>query len=140
MFRRESNAMQRFFSGQFARFCMVGLVGFAVDAATLELLVAADILPLIARIASIGMALQITYMLHSRVTFHQAFTARRWWPFMLANGLGAGINYGVFMAVWLLHTMDNSTHQRYVALLASTAVALCFNYWANRRFVFKELP
>jgi putative flippase GtrA len=122
---------------QFLRFCLVGLVGFAVDAGALEGFVALGLSPAAARVLSITVALQATYILHKRFTFRATETANPWPKFMLANALGALINYLTFLVVMaLIGTAFQALEARQSALLAGTATALLVNYWMNHRFVF----
>ena len=126
---------------EFLRFALVGFVGFVVDAGLLELAVFLGLPAQSARVISILLALQVTYTLHGRFTFrrHGGYSRRAWLQFMLANLIGALLNYGTF----LLLLIDDTRPTRLVALLGGTGVGLCFNYWANRKFAFrapKESP
>ncbi len=117
---------------------MVGGLGFVADAGVLEGLVAMGVAPALARVLSIGCALQVTYLLHGRFTFRAqgSFTLRRWVHFMLCNALGACVNYGVFVGVMAAALLGDGATNRYLALVISTAVALGVNYFMNRRWVF----
>lgn len=121
---------------QFLRFCLVGALGFAVDAGMLELLIYGELSAPIARLFSITVALQVTYFLHSAFTFRHrgGFTPRTWLRFIAANLIGAAVNYIVFLG--LLVALPDTQSARLFALASGTAVALLFNYIANRRFVF----
>jgi putative flippase GtrA len=126
---------------QFLRFCIVGGIAFAIDAAVLELALALGIPnPSLARIISLLTAMQAAYILNLRFTFrHSAgHNARTWGAFMTSNLTGALINYAIFMAVLLWILPDHSRTARVAAIVAGTGIALFFNYWANRRFVFKR--
>jgi putative flippase GtrA len=123
---------------QFLRFCIVGGMAFALDYALLEMMVATGISAPLARVFSIAIALQASYFLHGAFTFrdHQGYSLARWSVFISSNLIGAGVNYAVFLAVMHAHFVSSQPLLRGVALIAGTAVALFFNYWANRRFVF----
>lgn len=122
---------------EFLRFCIVGFIGFLLDAALLELFVTAGLPAPLARMISMPSALQLTYVLHSRFTFPAPFSFRAWLKFMIANSTGALVNYFTFLLSFWLLPMPNALLQRQAALAVGTMVGLFFNYWANRRFVFK---
>lgn len=109
-----------------------------VDAAILEFLVLGQVPASIARVISIAIALQVSYLLHRRFTFssRQPHSPRRWGKFMAANLIGAVINYSVFLGLVAASLSDDADTARGLALLGSTATALVFNYWANRTLVF----
>jgi putative flippase GtrA len=125
---------------EFLRFCLVGGMAFMIDAMILEFLVWAGLPALVARVVSIGVALQFSYLLHSRFTFrdHARSGASTWLSFISSNLIGAIINYGVFCLVLYAQLVESEQISRLMALVAGTAVALFFNYWANRRFVFSR--
>ncbi|MFM9889450.1 MAG: GtrA family protein [Rickettsiales bacterium] len=125
---------------EFLRFCIVGLMGYFVDAGTLELLVHAGLESWLARVFSIPTALQCTYALHGLFTYrgHGDFSRRKWAGFMLYNLLGAAINYTIFLIVLRMLPFTSELAQRQGALFCGMAVALWFNYWATRHFVFRR--
>ncbi|MDX2095847.1 MAG: GtrA family protein [Alphaproteobacteria bacterium] len=123
---------------EFLRFCMVGFLAFLVDSSLLELLVYTGLTAPVARGLSIAVALQCSYFLHGAFTFraHGGYSIKSWMKFMLGNLMGAALNYGVFLLVLMAQVGADARIARLAALLAGTAVALLFNYWASRRFVF----
>lgn len=123
---------------EFLRFCVVGFTAFCVDTALLELLVRLGLSSFLARCISLGVALQVSYFLHGVYTYrnHQGYSIRHWLQFIASNLLGAGINYAVFVVMLFVAPFGEGFLTRLSALVAGTAVALGFNYWANRRFVF----
>ena len=123
---------------EFLRFCVVGFIGFVVDASVLELLVWLGLSAPQARIFSILVALQCSYLLHATFTFRgKAKTSRAWLKFMIANLTGAGINYLTFLAIFTYSPIENPLLHRQTALVGGMSLALFFNYWANQRFVFR---
>jgi putative flippase GtrA len=123
---------------EFLRFCIVGGIAFLVDAAILEFLVLGEVPASTARVISIAIALQVSYLLHRRFTFsaRHPHSTRRWGKFMAANLIGAVINYSTFLGLLAAALSADADTARALALLGSTFVALMFNYWANRRLVF----
>lgn len=132
--------MTRHSYSQFMRFCVVGGIAFVVDATVLEIAVALGIGNLtLARGLSLLTAMQVAYALNLLFTFRQpqSHSLRTWARFIASNLAGAAINYGVFMGTLLWLLTEGGRAERLAAIVAGTAVALCFNYWANQRFVFK---
>ncbi len=123
---------------EFMRFCAVGGVAFMVDAGVLELLIALEMPALAARVFSIAVALQCSYLLHGAFTYrtHHGYSIQSWRLFMTSNLLGAAINYAVFAGVLGAALGPDAESSRWIALVAGTGVALFFNHWANRRFAF----
>jgi putative flippase GtrA len=123
---------------EFLRFCLVGLLGFMVDAGLLELLVAYGLPAAFARVGSITVALQFTYFVHGTFTYraHAGYNLVGWARFMASNALGGAINYTVFVALLAAPLGTTEQTSRLLALFAGTGLALLFNYWANRRFAF----
>lgn len=123
---------------EFLRFCLVGGIAFLIDALILEFLVLGSVPPLIARVISIAIAMQVSYALHRRFTFRNrhAHNTVRWGKFMASNLIGAAINYGVFAGVLQFAFSDDTQITRLIALISGTMVALVFNYWVNRCYVF----
>jgi len=124
---------------QFAMFCLVGGIGFVVDAGLLWLLLnVTDLGPLIARLLSYLAAVTTTWLLHRRLTFPVAGCerkARQWVLFVVVNGAGAALNYGVY-ALLVLFVGVFAEHP-VAAVAVGSAVALLVNFWANRTWVFR---
>lgn len=123
---------------EFLRFCVVGFTAFCVDSALLEVMVRLGMGQILARCISLGLALQISYLLHGIYTYrnHQGYSVKHWLQFIGSNLVGALVNYLVFIAVLFAAPFGEGFLTRLSALVAGTAVALFFNYWANKRFVF----
>jgi putative flippase GtrA len=125
---------------EFVRFCIIGGSLFVFDAVMLEILVRNGVGPFFARLISLALSLQLAYVAHGLFTFrgHGGFNPKNWLGFIGANLLGACINFGVFMAVLTLMGEERGMVSRISGLVAGTGVALFFNYWMNRRYVFKR--
>ena len=132
---------------RFVRFCLVGAVGFVVDAGVLQLLVSAFGVGLLAgRVFSYLVAATVTWALHRKYTFEdlvreargrgrtQPSSVDEWLRFVVANAMGAAVNYGAYV----LCVLNGETFRAYPALAVAvgSALGLAFNYFASRRFVF----
>jgi len=126
-------------SAEFLRFCVVGTVGFVVDAGTLTLLVDwAGMGLLLGRVVSYLLAATVTWYMHRHYTFPHGKTVPhgpQWVRFVAVNALGAGINYGVYA----LLVLNLAVFARWPALAVAVGsiAALMFNFLASRRFVFR---
>ena len=119
---------------QFLRFCLVGVIGFVVDAGTLEALVRLDLAGLyLGRVLSYLLAASVTWLLNARFTFRQA---GRWDVYVILNAIGAGVNYATYAAV--LAALPATRDMPSVAVAAGSAVALLVNFASNRWLVFKR--
>lgn len=125
---------------EFARFCIVGGTLFLFDVLMLETLVYMGASPFIARLFSLCIGLQLAYAAHGLFTFrdHNGFNRRSWVAFIGANMLGACINYGIFSAILTFMGEDRGIISRVSGIVMGTGAALFFNYWMNRRYVFKR--
>lgn len=124
---------------RFLRFCLVGGVGFLVDATLFELVVRAGMALELARIVSLFIAMQVTYRLHRAFTFGAVDVRghRPWMKFMVSNALGAVVNYLAFLLALRLIHIDHAMLDRQAAVAVGAGVAMFFNYWANKSFVFR---
>jgi putative flippase GtrA len=122
--------------GQFLRFCLVGAVGFVVDAGTLELLVRLDLAGLyFGRVLSYLVAATVTWWLNARFTFR---AAGDWHRYVAINAIGAVVTYVVYAAV--LWAVPATKAVPSIAVAAGAAVALLVNFSTNRWLVFGSAP
>ena len=129
-------------ASRFLRFSVVGGFGFVVDVSVFFLL--HDLLhvsPYAARPFSILSAMVCTWLGNRMLTFseHAAAGARavfiEWLKFAATNSVGALFNYGTFAAIVGFATPP--FNNRYLALVAGTAVGLVFNFTMSKRLVFR---
>lgn len=132
-------------ASRFLRFSVVGGFGFVVDVSVFFLL--HDILHFnayAARPFSILSAMVCTWLGNRILTFreHAARGAKgivvEWLKFAATNSVGALFNYATFAAVigFAMPPFDN----RYLALVAGTAVGLVFNFTMSKYLVFRARP
>ena len=127
---------------EFARFLVIGTVGFVVDASTLKLVVWLFGINLYAgRILSFLTATTGNWMLNRRFTFKQARAASpflQWLKYLAANGVGGAFNFGTFSALVYYQPFFHR-HPTYAIAMGSIA-GLFFNFTANKFFVFRHRP
>ena len=121
---------------QFARFTMVGVVGFVVDSSVLYLCLHGLHLGLYGgRLVSYLVAASVTWYLNRTFTFgNHAPPARQWARFIATNGIGAAVNYGSYCAIVAL--LPAGTFVPLLGVAVGAVAGLGFNFTASRRFVF----
>jgi putative flippase GtrA len=128
--------------GEFARFVVIGTVGFAVDASTLKLLVALLHMDLYSgRLVSYLTAATGNWMLNRRFTFKQASQAspfRQWLKYLGANGIGFAVNYSTYAAL-ITYVVIAKTYP-VLGVAAGSIAGLSFNFTVNKFWVFREHP
>ena len=127
----------------FVRFGMVGAVGFVVDETVLT--IAHYLLglgPYSARAISIFCAITFTWWGNRNLTFAQHAVdggvgelAREWFKFILANAVGAVVNYGTYSL--LVRLAQQPLGNPLVATAIGVGVGLVFNFTLSKRFVFR---
>ncbi|MGO8952330.1 MAG: GtrA family protein [Rhodomicrobium sp.] len=123
---------------QFVLFAVVGATGFAVDAGTLTLLIAAGLSPLFARLPSFLSAATYTWALNRRVTFRDKGSSlvRQWLHFLAVNSAGGLVNLSVY--TFLIWPDGAVTASPVAAAAAGSLSGLVFNFTLSRKFVFKD--
>ena len=128
--------MQRW-RGYFWRFCIVGAIGFGVDAGlTLTLTQSAGWNSFSARIFAFLIAASLTWILNLRFTFRSTRGAGTWLPYVSLAVLGAGINVGTYLA-WL-HWAGGGPLQLLIGVAIGSACAMSFNFVAVGNLVFRS--
>lgn len=122
------------------RFVVVGGVGFLVDAAVLMLLVNVNGWnPFYARLLSFAVAVTATWLLNRRYTFarrRRHRTHAEYSRYVLAQSLGAALNYAVFAAC--LVGSQRLRELPVLALAVGSIVAMGFNFWVMQWLVFPD--
>jgi putative flippase GtrA len=127
----------------FIRFGMVGGAGFVVDEAVLTLgHYGLGLNPYAARVISILAAMTFTWWGNRTFTFaaHAAnesagAIAREWVKFVLANALGAVVNYVSFTL--LVRYAPAPLSNPLLATAIGVGIGLVFNFTLSKRFVFR---
>ncbi len=123
-------------AGVLARFCVVGSLGFGVDAAlTLLLTQAAGWNPAPSRLVAFLIAATVTWALNRRFTFRSTLGVSTWTPYVLFTSIGAAINIVVFLG-WIWVTSDRAVSV-FTGVALGSASALVFNFFAAKA-IFAE--
>lgn len=122
-------------------FSAVSLLGLAVDAVVLQLLIGAGMPAAWARVISLLSALQVTYVLNALHVFRVGDRGRpwrRWAAYMSSSGSGAFCNYWIFLT--LVSTHWKGVSRPMVALCAGAFIAWLISYLGARFLVFRPAP
>jgi putative flippase GtrA len=127
----------------FLRFALVGACGVVVDEGVLTFLhYLVGLGPYAARAISIFCAATFTWWGNRTLTFAEHATAggagarlREWGKFMLANSIGAGVNFGTYTV--LVRFAPAPLSNPLLATVAGVGVGLIFNFTLSKRFVFR---
>lgn len=125
--------------GQFARFAMVGVLGFMVDATVLYLCLHGLGFGVYGgRLVSYLFAATTTWYLNRKLTFigcDGVAPAQQWARFVATNGIGGLVNYGSYSFVVAL--LPASLFMPLIGVAVGSIAGLGFNFTASRLFVFK---
>lgn len=121
----------------FRRFCLIGALGFAVDAGTLtglHRLLGMD--PITARVFAIALALTVTWACHRHYTFNSSDPRRwaEWCRYAMVNGFGAALNFAVYTALLTAYPALDPL----LALAAGSILALFINFTGSQIFAFQR--
>lgn len=118
-------------SGVFARFCVVGGIGFVVDSSlTLLLTQSLALHPLTARLGAFLIAATATWSLNRRFTFKSSRGTSTLAPYVFFTGVGAAINIGVFLGwVWLT---GHGAVSVFTGVALGSVAALGFNFIVSK--------
>ena len=125
---------------QFFRFCVVGTVGFVVDASVLYLAVyIADFDPYTGRLLSYLAAATTTWALNRTYTFtpsSRRILHREWAHYLIVNGIGGAANYGVYA----LSLACFAIVQQYlvIGVASGSIVGLVFNFTLSKWWIFRR--
>lgn len=124
---------------QFLYFSIVGTIGFIVDSSVLYfLLYEIELGFYVGRLFSYLGAASITWLLNRYFTFsiqRSANPAKEWFKFLLYNGVGGGVNYGVYAA--LIASNKYIASNPIIGVAVGSACGLIFNFTVSQLFVFR---
>jgi putative flippase GtrA len=122
------------------KFTLVSGVGFVTDATVLHLLIEAGAAPAWARVVSLLLAMQVTFLTNALLVFRcldRARPWRQWGAYMLAHGFGNLCNYWIFVTLVSLHRPPASIPV--IALSIASLLAWMINYLGARYLVFRNV-
>jgi putative flippase GtrA len=117
----------------------VSVIGLGVDALLLHLGMEAGLRAAWARVGSLLVAMQVTFVLNGLHVFKRLdrdALPRQWLAYMAANGVGNFANYWIFVTLVSLHWRVVSDH--FVALGVGAVFAWVINYGTARLVVFRK--
>ena len=126
--------------GRLSSFATVGAIGFAVDAALLSLLVHVWSWPHYgARAVSFAAAVSVTWYCNRHWVFRRTDRAAvEYGAYFGVQSVGAVINLGAYALI--IVALPPLARLPVVPLAAGAALALLFNFWAAKRWVFAAAP
>ncbi len=122
----------------FLRFCIVGGIGFCVDAGILSVLYwGLHWSPFWARIPSFLCAVYVTWLCNSMFTFGVTSRLRlqNFTFYLMSNLIGTSLNFGVYQAC--IYWSATLAHMPVAALVPAAIVAMIFNYAAAKKVIFR---
>ncbi len=120
---------------QILRFGGVGVVGFAINASLVEVLVHATG-PIWAQVMAFPVAASATWWLNRRYTFGASRRKphHEWLRYVFANSVGWVVNNGVFIAV--IYTLPMAYTHPSIAVAIGSIAGMTFNFIASKKIVF----
>ena len=122
---------------QLLRFGLVGCVGFATDASlTLLFHGVVGLGEALARVLAFHIAATVGWWLNHQFTFQaQApVSASSWLRYVVLTSAGAAINIACYLGV--VHVLGTSPLHLLAGVAVGSIVAMGFNFWVSRRWVF----
>jgi len=122
---------------QFARFGVVGGIGFVVDTTVLYAGLALGLGLYFGRALSYVAAATTTWALNRAWTFRgqgRGSAVRQWAVFLVVNLLGFACNYGTYAA--LVASVPTVAHHPVIGVAAGSLAGMIGNFLLSRRFVF----
>lgn len=121
----------------FLRFCVVGGVGFGIDAGVLSFLISVGFDFYSARVISFMIAVTFTWTGNRKFTFRaeNCMIARhaKWTKYLLAMMVGGGANYSVYaLLIWYLTLFQEIP---WLAVAAGTGCGVVVNFLLARRIM-----
>lgn len=122
---------------QFSRFAAVGVVGFVVNAALVEV-VSPNFGPLWAQCFAFPAAVTVTWWLNRRFTFGASRRALHyeWLHYVFANSFGWLANNSAYL--YLVLHLAVAFHHPAIAVAVGSLAGMLFNFTASRWIVFRH--
>jgi putative flippase GtrA len=121
---------------QFLRFCVVGVLGFFIDAGmTLAVTQFLHAGPMPGRVVAFIVAASLTWYLNRQYTFRSTAGNGSWAPYLVLTALGALINIGVYRS-WV-QAAGTAPTQLVIGVALGSVAALTLNFIVSRYVVFQ---
>lgn len=131
--------MAQHISRQFIFFCIVGSIGFVVDAGSLYLLMYLfDWGPYLSRVFSFLLAATATWLLNRAYTFRPIEDTpihHEWFKYVAYASVGGSINYAVYVLCLLFSEVAHA--HPVLGVAAGSIAGLAFNFTATRYLVYR---
>ena len=117
----------------FARFCIVGSIGFVIDVSILQLLVIFfDTDPYIARFLSFLAAASATWVMNRIYTYKvlKGITHKEWLTYISFMAFGGVVNYCTYVLV--INYIHLEKNQLWLGVLAGSVSGLFFNFMTSK--------
>lgn len=122
---------------QLLRFGLVGCVGFVTDASfTLLFHSVLGLGEVPARVLGFVIAASVGWWLNRNFTFQVQTGASSWLRYVVITSAGAAINIACYLGV--LRVLGTRPLDLLAGVAVGSIVAMGFNYWVSRRWVFVE--
>jgi putative flippase GtrA len=132
--------ISKFLSGKFFAFCIVGTIGFIIDACILQLgLSVFHLSPLPARIPAFSTAVLATWYFNRNFTFRQREKKsflKSFPVYVTSNMVGLSLNFGVYSAGILLSPF--LAQYPVAALACGSVTAMFFNFFMSNSVIFSD--
>lgn len=132
-------------ASEFFRFCVVGTIGFAVDAGSLQILVSLlGAGPYAGRVVSFILAATATWILNRVYTFRsraqtkKGMLTREWLVYMAVMVAGAAVNYGTY--AFCIYSSEFMRGYLFLAVGAGSIAGLLINFLTAKYVVFRVAP
>ena len=124
---------------QAAFFVVAGVIGFAVDAAVLQLALVLGTGPYVGRSISFLSAVFTTWQINRRVTFaggeRVGSTWGEWWRYVYAMIFGGLLNLAAYVLV--IHTVQAGAWAPFLGVAVGSLVGMVANFLTSKLWVFR---
>ena len=120
---------------QLARFALVGILGFVVDAGMTLTLIHRGIDPFTARVLSIALAMMVTWRLHRALTFgaSDSSQAREGFRYFTVAIIAAILNYAIYAGLLIAFSAISPLF----AIVVAIGTVTVLSFLGYRHLVFK---
>lgn len=121
------------------RFAIAGVVGFAVDAGILYLMLALGAGYFVGRCVSFLAAVWVTWRINRHFTFSPRFGQsqwQEWWQYLLAMLAGGAVNYAAYSIAILL--LPSTSLLPIYAVAVGSIAGMAINFFSAKLWIFRK--